>query len=259
MMMEEYVSNDEYPRYFSKLEGLRARIAADLPLASDIKVLDLATGYGYFAIEVAKRESSVKIIGIDVSQSDVNVFRRNVKRLGLGDRLKVVRMDATQMEFPDEEFDMVINFLGLEDIHMSREREGVKRTFNEVARVLKPTGYFCFTAMPPEESQTEAQKIEVALFSYICNCAWLAAKEYEKMLEENGFQLLDKKSYYTGKKLTAEQARQEIRFACDNVPKIYGVQTPSFEEVWRKFGVDIEKHGLGHYSKVVLFVAQEGL
>lgn len=124
-------------------------------------------------------------------------------------------------------------------------------------RVLKSDSYFCFVVMPPEEMETGAQKIEVALFSYICDATWLSAKEYEKMLEEAGFRLIKKENYYTGKKLTPEQAKAEIKFACDNAPKIYGVETPPFGKVWKKFGKDIEKHGLGHYSKVVLMIAQK--
>jgi len=254
---EEFVSDDEYPTYFSKLEGLRARVAAALPVRPGMRILDVAAGYGYFALEVATREEAVKVVGIDVSQRDVDVFKRNVKTLGLGGRVEAVKMDATQMAFPDASFDMAVNFLGLEDIHMTRGRNGVRKAFAEVARVLAAGGYFCFTAMPPEESETRAQELEGALFSYLCGCTWLAAKEYENVLANEGFELLKKEHYDTGKKLTAAQAAEEVRFACENVPEIYGVRAASFDEVWSKFGAQIEKHGLGHYSKVALFVAQK--
>ena len=168
-------------------------------------------------------------------------------------------MDATSMTFPDESFDMVVNFLGLEDIHMTRGKEGVHKTFHEVSHILKPAGYFCFVAMPPEEMESDAQKLENEVFSYICGATWLSAKEYEEMLKETGLKLLMKKAYYTGKKLTPEQAKEEIEFACENVPKIYGIDTPPFDEVWEKFGERIEKHGMGHYSKVVLFIAQKAV
>jgi hypothetical protein len=82
-------------------------------------------------------------------------------------------------------------------------------------------------------------------------------REYKKMLEKNGFRLLARRLYHTGKKLTPQQAREEIRFACENVPRIYGVKTPCFDKVWEEFGNRIEEHGLGHYSKVVLFIAQK--
>jgi hypothetical protein len=175
--------------------------------------------------------------------------------VGLEDRVKVVKMDVTKMSFNGEEFDMAINFAGLEDIHMTRGKGGVEKTFQEVARVLKPNSFFCFGVMPPEEMETEAQKIEVALFSHICDATWLSATEYERMAEKAGLMLLRKETYCTGKRLTAEQAKAEIKFACKNDPKIYGITTPSFEEVWAKFGEQIEENGLGHYSKVVMMTA----
>lgn len=256
-MDEVFVSDEEYPNYFSTLGGLRARIAADLPIKPGMSILDLAAGYGYFALEVAKREPSVQITGIDLSDTDVEEFKNNVAELGLEDRLKSLKMDATRMDFPGNEFDMVINFLGLEDIHMTRGREGVKKTFAKVARVLKPSGYFCFTAMLADQAETEAQKLEIELFSWLCNATWLSAEEYEKMLADNGFKLIRKSAYVTGKKLTPAQAEEEISFACENLPRIYGIKTPSFDEAWKRFGSLIQKHGMGHYSKVSAWIARK--
>jgi ubiquinone/menaquinone biosynthesis C-methylase UbiE len=256
-MFEQYISAKEYPTYFSKLNGLRSGIASDLPTKLDMCILDLATGYGYFAIELAKRDHSLKIVGIDISQNDVLNARKNVEQLNLAERIEIIKMDATNMNFPNGHFDRVVNFLGLEDIYMTKGKSGVQKTFLEVNKVLKSNGYFCFVVMPPEEMETEAQKIEVALFSYICDATWLSAKEYEDMLEEAEFKLVRKRSYCTGKKLSPEQAKAEIRFACENVPKIYGINTPSFEEVWGEFGRDIEKSGLGHYSKVISMTAKK--
>jgi ubiquinone/menaquinone biosynthesis C-methylase UbiE len=256
-VIEEYISNLEFQTYFEKLNGLRLRIARDLSLKPDMRILDLATGSGFFAIEVAKLDRTLRITGIDISQSDIRNARKNIKRQGLNDRVEILDMDATKMRFHPEEFDMAINFTGLEDIHMTRGRAGVEKTFLEVNRVLKPKSFFCFVAMPPEEMETEAQKIEVALFSYICDATWLAAEEYEEILQRANFRLIRKRSYYTGKKLTPEQAKAEIRFACKTDPKIYGISTPPFEEIWAKFGRDIEKNGLGYYSKVLLFIAQK--
>jgi len=256
-MIEQYISNPEYHTYYQELNNLRFKIANNLPIKPGMRILDVATGSGFFAIEVARCDSSLKITGIDISQTDIRNARKNLKRQGLQDRVGILEMDATKMSFRREEFDMAINFTGLEDIHMTRGKSGVQRTFLEVNRVLKPDSYFCFVVMPPEEMETAAQKIEVILFSYICDATWLSTNEYEDMLEEAKFKLISKRSYYTGKKLSPEQAKAEIRFACKNVPKIYGINTPSFEEVWARFGQDIEENGLGHYSKVVLMIAQK--
>ena len=255
-MTEQYVSDGEYAGYFQRLSGLRHRIADQLPLASGMRVLDVATGSGYFALEVAERHRGTHIVGIDVTAMGVAKARENARRRGLADRVQFVQMDASRMAFKPGSFDAAVNFLGLEDIHMTRGRDGLKRTFLEVSRVVHPGGGFSFVAMPPEEMDTQAQRLEVALYSYICDATWLSADEYEQMLDKGKFLLVRKKEFFAGKKLTKEQAREEIKFACENVPQTYGVQTPSFENIWRKYGKGIEKHGLGHYSKVVLFYAR---
>lgn len=256
-MIEQYVSNQEYQTYYQKLNGLRQRIARDLPVKPNFRILDLATGSGFFAIEVAKCYNSVQITGIDISKSSIQNARKNLKKESFQNKIEIQKMDATHMSFNRRDFDMVINFTGLEDIHMTRGKAGVQRTFFEVNMVLKPESFFCFVVMPPEEMETQAQKIEVALFSYICDATWLSAKEYEHILDQAKFRLTNKKSYYTGKKLTPEQAKAEIRFACKNDPKIYGIDTPSIEQVWAKFGQEIVENGLGHYSKVLLMVAKK--
>ena len=51
-MGEALVSDDEYPTYYVKLEGMRETVAAELvDIAGD--VLDIATGSAYFAIAQA--------------------------------------------------------------------------------------------------------------------------------------------------------------------------------------------------------------
>jgi len=256
-MTEKYISEKEYPTCFSKLSGLRTRIAKTLPIKSGMKILDLGTGYGYFAIEIAKLHKNVKVVGIDISEIDILNTERNVREKNLTNRIQVLKMDATKLDFQDESFDMVINFLGLEDLFMTRGKTGVQRTFFEIKRVLKPGRYFCFVTMLPEDMETEAQKIEVALFSYISDATWLSKKEYEAMLKKVGLELIQVKSFYTWKKLGPELARQEIKFAIENAEKIYEKKPHPFEDVWKRFGRKITRYGLGHYSKVVLMVAQK--
>lgn len=257
MTEEQYISNEEYKDYYSTLGNLRSLIAQDLPLRPKMHLLDIATGYAYFAVEVAKRMSSVIITGIDISLQDVSKAHKNIRQSCLLNRINIVSMDATCMGFHERAFDMAVNFLGLEDIHMTRRKRGVHNTFLEVNRVLKKDAYFCLVVMPVDEMETKAQKIEVALYSYICRATWLKRQAYIEMLEKAGFILLREERYETGKKLTSEQARYEIRYACDSVPKIYGIVTPSFEDVWNEFGNAIEEHGVGHVSKVLLMITQK--
>jgi ubiquinone/menaquinone biosynthesis C-methylase UbiE len=256
-MIEKYLTDKEYETYFSSLNGLRRRIARVLPIKSGIYILDIATGYGFYSLEIAERGRNLKITGIDITKSNVENTKRDIEKRNFGEKIEVIQMDATEMGFPDKKFDMVVNFLGLEDIHMTRGKDGVQNTFNEANRVLKSDRFFCSVIMPTDEMETEAQRTEVALFSYICDATWLNYKEYEEMLARAKFKIVEKKHFFTGRKLTPDQAKVEIKFACREVPKIYGIYTPSFEDVWERFGNKIEENGLGQCSRVLLIIAQK--
>ncbi len=256
-MEEQYLANEEYEHYYEKLNGLRTRIINDIPIEPNMFILDIGTGYAYFAIEAAKHDASIKIAGIDISREGVYKAQKNIREFGFFDRIAIIAVDATRMSFNGSTFDMAMNFTGLEDIYMTRGRKGIQKTFCEVDRILKSKAPFCFVVLPVDEMETAAQKIEVALYSFICNATWLKRKEYIHMLENAELTLVQEKSYTTGKKLTPEQARCEIRFACENAPKIYGVKTRSFQEVWSKFGKEIELNGCGHLAKVKLMIAHK--
>ena len=256
-MIEKYINEKEYPSCFSRLSGLRTKIAKKLLIKSGMRVLDLGTGYGYFAIEIARLYQNTRIVGIDIAEVDIFNAEKNIRKQNLVKKIQALKMDASKLNFPDESFDLVTNFLGLEDIYMTRGKTGVQKAFFEVQRILKPKGYFCLVVMPPEDMETEAQRIEVALFSYISDATWLSKKEYRAMLKKAGFELVKIESFYTHRKLSPKLASQEIKFACENTAKIYGKKPRPFEDVWRKFGRRISRYGLGHYSKVVLMVAQK--
>ena len=73
--------------------------------------------------------------------------KENVNRHNLDERVKMIEMDATRMHFKGKKFDMVVNFTGLEDIHMTRGRTGVHNAFIQINKVLKSGGFFCFVVM----------------------------------------------------------------------------------------------------------------
>lgn len=113
-IMEQFIPDWEYPAHFEKLGGLRSRIAKDLPIKAGMRILDVANGDGFFAIEIAKLYGDVKVVGIDICPSIVRKARRNVGRQNLQHVIEVLEMDATNMQFSKEEFDMAVDFTGLE-------------------------------------------------------------------------------------------------------------------------------------------------
>jgi len=76
-------------------------------------------------MEVARMYPESIFTGLDIHNRSLEKALENNNRLGLSERVKFLQMDATEMKFPGTEFDNALNYLGLEDIHMTKGRRGV--------------------------------------------------------------------------------------------------------------------------------------
>lgn len=94
------------------------------------KVLDIATGTGFATVTFAKFGANVT--GIDLTDYAVAQTKRNFELRGL--QGEVIRMDAQELDFPDNTFDFVCAHGCL--MHMPDTAGAVK----EIYRVLKPGG-----------------------------------------------------------------------------------------------------------------------
>lgn len=101
------------------------------------KVLDLGTGSGLLAIELAKRKGYwFEIVGIDISENMVRKAIDNAKQAGIESRLEFLVATVAKLPFPDNSFDVIISYASL---HHWFDPVMV---FNEVQRVIKGSGYF---------------------------------------------------------------------------------------------------------------------
>ena len=107
-------------RWLRKLLGL---------LEPGASVLDLGCGSGVPAdIEIAKQH---KVIGIDISQAQIELACRNVPGGSF------IRADAGTIELPEATFDAVVSFYTIE--HLPREEHAV--LLGRIHRWLKTSGY----------------------------------------------------------------------------------------------------------------------
>jgi ubiquinone/menaquinone biosynthesis C-methylase UbiE len=110
--------------------------AVDLGIPTGGKVLDMGTGSGFVAIEVAKllKETGSRVVGMDLSRAMLALAAENAARAGLNGLLGWRRGDVKAMPFDDSEFDLIVSN---DSLHHWDDPLPV---FDEIARVLKGDG-----------------------------------------------------------------------------------------------------------------------
>ncbi len=115
-------------------QGWRKKTVAALDLSDGARVLDVATGTGDLAIQIARSPvEDVRVIGLDPSEGMLAVGRSKVAESGL-DTVELVCGDAQSMPFKDDAFDGVSIAFGIRNV--PDRLKGLR----EMARVTKPGG-----------------------------------------------------------------------------------------------------------------------
>ena len=100
------------------------------------RVLDIGTGSGLLAIELAKaKDCNFDIIALDISENMISKARENARRCGVADRITFLVATAAALPFADNSFNLVISYASLHHWYQP------VAVFNEVARVTHATGH----------------------------------------------------------------------------------------------------------------------
>ena len=105
-------------------------------------VLDVGTGQGLLAIELARRGASV--VSIDVNEEEQRVGKLNADHEGLSQRITFLPLDAQTLPFPDGTFGAVAT---LDALHHLADGPAV---FSEMRRVLEPSGRILLAELTPD-------------------------------------------------------------------------------------------------------------
>ena len=104
-----------------------------------LSVLDFACGNGENAIWAARCGSQA--IGIDISPEGISNANINAEEAGVSDRCSFEVMDGENMTFPDNTFDLGIEYGALHHVELDK-------AMSELCRVLKPNGeMICIEAL----------------------------------------------------------------------------------------------------------------
>ena len=125
--------------YFRKYDTSPRKVVNEAIKDND-KILDLCTGTGTNAVNIAKKNASVKVVGVDISNNMLAVAKSKLKKEKLLN-IELFRMDAANMSFEDNCFDKVLLSLVLHEM----DEEIAARIIKEAIRVLKPDGEIIIT------------------------------------------------------------------------------------------------------------------
>jgi ubiquinone/menaquinone biosynthesis C-methylase UbiE len=113
----------------------KSRIAVESWLRERMKekkVLDYCSGNGLMSLWMAEN-GAAKTVGIDISDVSVKNAQKAASEAGLRDRCEFLVMDAEQMTFEDNSFDLLYERGVLHHLDL-------QKAYSEMSRVLKPGG-----------------------------------------------------------------------------------------------------------------------
>ena len=112
----------------------RRRVVREVRRAAPRRILDVATGTGDLAIEMARRIAGVQVLGVDLSEEMLAVARRKVEQRGLDGRIVLDCGDAERLAAADGSVDVATVAFGV------RNFGDLEAGLREMARVVRPGG-----------------------------------------------------------------------------------------------------------------------
>lgn len=120
-------------------------------------ILDVATGTGDLALQMAKKMPNADITGIDISEGMLEVARQKAEKENRP--LTFAKEDCNALSYPDNYLDAVTAAFGI------RNFQNLEQGLSEMFRVLKPGGMFCVLELTTPVSFPMKQ-----LFHIYSNC-----------------------------------------------------------------------------------------
>jgi demethylmenaquinone methyltransferase/2-methoxy-6-polyprenyl-1,4-benzoquinol methylase len=115
-------------------KGWRRRTVRSLQLGERPRVLDVATGTGDLAIDIARIHDGATVVGLDPSTQMLAIAEEKVAKKQLTDRVSFVVGDAQALPHASCEFDAATIAFGIRNV------PDRPRALRELARVVRPGG-----------------------------------------------------------------------------------------------------------------------
>jgi SAM-dependent methyltransferase len=150
-----------------------------LPALDRPRILDVGCGQGGPTLELA-RLSGGQVTGLDIDSSALQALARRAGEQGLSDHVHTVQRSMSELDFPDESFDVVWS-------EGSMHVLGFERALGEWRRLIRPRGFLVVHEMVWLRPDPAPE---------VKNCPELAypgirtAPEYVEQIPDHGYELV---------------------------------------------------------------------
>ncbi len=159
-----------------------------------LRILDVATGTGELAIDLARSFPNAEVIGVDINDEMLNAAKAR-KRLPMNVEFR--KGDAEDLEYPDSHFDMVTSGFAL------RNFADLDAALKEMHRVVKRGGRMVLLDMERPNASVFAPLIKFYFFTAIPAMGGIATgnkKAYE-FLPKSVWEFSEERVFRTVKRL----------------------------------------------------------
>ena len=185
-------------RWYARVRGTKSQLAAYREQARRLtdglpdgtRVLEVAPGPGYLAIEMA-RLGTFHVTGLDISHTFVEIASDNVRKAGVAVEFR--QGDAARMPFESESFDLVVCQAAFKNFTLPR------RALAEMYRVLRAGGTAVIQDMSKDAThadiEDEVRDMDLGRFSAFTTKATLemlkrraySSGQFERLAAESPF------------------------------------------------------------------------
>lgn len=149
----------------------------------DERVLDLGTGSGYVAFEIAK-QSGARVIGLDITENTLENNRAKAAEQNFSN-LRFVAYDGMSFPFGDGEFDAIVTRYALHHF------PDIAHTFSEISRVLKSGGRLLISDPTPNENDTSRFVDDYMRMKPDGHIKYYTKNEFSLLAENAGLSLIN--------------------------------------------------------------------